>query len=450
MAQSVEEANVLAQDGNIEGAIAMLRSVTAANPSDNGAALALGEMQWNAGRDAEAEQTYTALRAKGERKATLELARMAMLDYRLDEARELLDAYRKSLVKGRKKLAEDESGDFEDQLEKISTMLDRVQNIEVIDSVDVDAVEFFRHYPLSSAAGTLGGREMLPDGIASGDMTTAHITESGGRMVWSAPDSAGNYRLYGSSALLGNEWEVPKALGEELAENGDALYPFLMPDGITLYYASDGDDSLGGFDIFQTREGEDGYLQPTNIGMPYNSPFNDYMLAVDEYTGAGWFASDRNRIPGKVTIYTFIPQEMRVNVDVDNPRLAPLARLSSIGMTQKPDADYSELRRDIAVNARRAARAPRQEFQLAMPGGKVYTSMSQFRSREAAAAMKIYLEENAKFNRVLRQLDALRDGYARGDRSQASLITSLESKLDAARAELQTLRNRVVTLEQNH
>ena len=184
--------------------------------------------------------------------------------------------------------------------------------------------------------------------------------------------------------------------------------------------------------------------------MPYNSPFNDYMLAVDEYTGAGWFASDRNRIPGKVTIYTFIPQEMRVNVDVDNPRLAPLARLSSIGMTQKPDADYSELRRDIAVNARRAARAPRQEFQLAMPGGKVYTSMSQFRSREAAAAMKIYLEENAKFNRVLRQLDALRDGYARGDRSQATLITSLESKLDAARAELQTLRNRVVTLEQNH
>lgn len=285
MAQSVEEANALAQDGNIEGAIAMLRSVTDANPSDNGAALALGEMLWNAGRDAEAEQTYTALRAKGERKATLELARMAMLNYRLDEARELLDAYRKSLVKGRKKLAEDESGDFEDQLEKISTMLDRVQNIEVIDSVDVDAVEFFRHYPLSSAAGTLGGREMLPDGIASGDMTTAHITESGGRMVWSAPDSAGNYRLYGSSALLGNEWEAPKALGEELAENGDALYPFLMPDGITLYYASDGDDSLGGFDIFQTREGEDGYLQPTNIGMPYNSPFNDYMLAVDEYTG---------------------------------------------------------------------------------------------------------------------------------------------------------------------
>ena len=148
MAQSVEEANALAQDGNIEGAIAMLRSVTDANPSDNGAALALGEMLWNVGRDAEAEQTYTALRAKGERKATLELARMAMLNYRLDEARELLDAYRKSLVKGRKKLAEDESGDFEDQLEKISTMLDRVQNIEVIDSVDVDAVEFFRHYPL--------------------------------------------------------------------------------------------------------------------------------------------------------------------------------------------------------------------------------------------------------------------------------------------------------------
>ncbi len=60
--------------------------------------------------------------------------------------------------------------------------------------------------------------------------------------------------------------------------------PFFMSDGVTLYYANDGDESIGGYDIFISRKGEDGFLQPQNIGMPYNSPYDDYMLAIDEVT----------------------------------------------------------------------------------------------------------------------------------------------------------------------
>ena len=84
----------------------------------------------------------------------------------------------------------------------------------------------------------------------------------------------------------------------------------MMSDGITLYYANDGDNTLGGYDIFMTRKGDDGrFLQPQNIGMPYNSPYDDYMLAIDEVTGAGWWATDRNQIPDSVTIYVFVPND---------------------------------------------------------------------------------------------------------------------------------------------
>lgn len=449
-AATVDDARILAEDGDIDGAITMLRGIVADDPKDTDAALMLGELLWGSGQDSDAEEVLETLRGRGNRKATLQLARIALSRYDIDEARSLLGAYRKSLVKGKKQIAEDQSGKLEDQIERAEGMLDRVQNIEVIDSVDVDADEFFRQYPVSSAAGRFSGPEGLPEEFPSDGQTMVHVTESGSRMVWSAPDQDGNSRLYWSSALLGDEWETPEALGDELAEGGDAVFPYLMPDGVTLYYSNDGENSLGGYDIYLTRRGEDGFLQPANVGMPFNSPYNDYLLVIDEYTGAGWFATDRNRHPGKVTIYTFIPQDLRVNVDVDSPDLTSLARLDNIALTRKEGKDYSAVAKAIEAGRSQAARKTAgPDFLLAMPGNKVYTTFGDFHNRRAAEAMKGYLAQKKKLDGVMEHLEQLREAYGRGDRSQAGLILELEGQLDKARAELRTLRDNVIKLEQN-
>ena len=449
-AATVDDARILAEDGDIDGAITMLRGIVADDPKDTDAALMLGELLWGSGQDSDAEDVLETLRGRGNREATLQLARIALSRYDIDEAHSLLGAYRKSLVKGKKQIAEDQSGKLEDQIDRAEGMLDRVQNIEVIDSVDVDADEFFRQYPVSSAAGRFAGPEGLPEGFPSDGQTMVHVTESGGRMVWSAPDQDGNSRLYWSSALLGDEWEHPEALGDDLAEGGDAVFPYLMPDGVTLYYSNDGENSLGGYDIYLTRRGEDGFLQPANVGMPFNSPYNDYLLVIDEYTGAGWFATDRNRHPGKVTIYTFIPQDLRVNVDVDSPDLTSLARLDNIALTRKEGKDYSAVAKAIEAGRSQAARKTAgSDFLLAMPGNKVYTTFGDFRNLRAAEAMKGYLAQKKKLDGVMERLEQLREAYGRGDRSQAGLILELEGQLDKARAELRTLRDNVIKLEQN-
>lgn len=447
-AQSVDEARQFAEDGNLNEAVTMLQAVTAADPKDHQAALLLADLLWNSGHDAEADAIYQDLRKKGVRQATLALARIAMSRYDTDGATALLEAYRKSLRQGKRQVAEDESGDLEDRIDRIAEMLDRVQNIEVIDSVDVDAEDFFRQYPLSSAAGRLGGPEMLPEGFPSAPQTMVYVPESGNRMIWSAPDSDGNLRLMGSSALLDGEWEEPLPLGEDLGDGGDAAYPYLMPDGITLYYSNDGDASLGGYDIFLTRRGEDGFLQPANVGMPFNSPYNDYLLVIDEFTGAGWFATDRNRHPGKITIYTFIPQDLRINVSPDNPNLASLARLDNISLTQKEDADYAAVRQ--AIRDGHAMNTPADltpDFLFALPGNRVYTSLDDFANPKAREAMKTYLEKEQKFNSILDRLSQLRRKYASGDRSQASVILQIENSLPPARAELASLREAVIRLE---
>lgn len=449
MARSLEEARTLAEDGDLVGAVGMLREVVAEDPKDTDAALFLGELLWNTGEDAGALEILEPLSKRGNRDATLQLARIAFARYDLDKAREYLATYRRSLRKGKKVLAEDQSGNLEERIDKAEGLLDRVQNIEVIDSVEVDAEEFFRYYPISPAAGKLLPGDALPAGFPCDDQTLVHMTESGGRMVWAAPDQEGNKRLYGSASLLGGEWESATPLGDGLAENGDAAYPYLMPDGVTLYYANDGDNSLGGYDIFLSRSADDGeFLQPANLGLPFNSPYNDYLLVVDEFTGAGWFATDRNRHPGKVTIYTFIPQDLRVNVAVDSPDLASLARLDDIRKTWREGSDYAAVRRAIqqgkSMNTDDGL-AP--DFLFPVPGNKVYTSLGDFRDAEARGMMTVYLEKKTKFDGVLSRLAGLRRSYAEGDRSQTELIVMLESQLDAARGELADLRNSIIRRE---
>lgn len=55
----------------------------------------------------------------------------------------------------------------------------------------------------------------------------------------------------------------------------------------------------------------DTYLVPENVGMPFNSPYNDYMYVIDEYNNLGWFASDRYQPEDKVCIYVFVPNDSK-------------------------------------------------------------------------------------------------------------------------------------------
>lgn len=444
---SLEEAKVLAEDGNIDEAIAMLLELETAKPKDAAVTMQLGDMYLASGRDADAMAAYTSARRKGSRDAILALAELANTQYRVDDARTLVEEYRKTLKKGKRTLAPDESGDIDDRIDRTENMLGRVEQIEVIDSLTVDADEFFTHYRLTPESGSINAPDVLPEGFGAAEPTVVYEPESGRQMIWAAPDTAGNYRLMSSSALYGGSWEKPSPLGDALAEGGDANYPFLMPDGITLYYANDGDNSLGGLDIFISRRGDDEFLQPQNLGMPYNSPYDDYMLAIDELTGVGWWATDRNRIPGKVTIYIFVPQELRVNVSPDSPDLVSRARLTSIRETWKPSTDRAALLRRIEAIHPGGAKAHRRLFELYVPGKGVYTDYDSFTHPAARDAMHAYMEGRGKMDTIRRSLASAREAYGRGDTSQAALINRIEEQLESARIELTELRNRVIELE---
>lgn len=442
----------MAQDGDVNGAITALEEIRDTEPKNVEAAIELGNQLWGIGRDAEAVEAYTSARGKGAREAILALAEVALAQYRTADARQLLADYRGTLKKGRRVLAQDASGDLEARISQIENALMRVQQIEVIDSLVVDADDFFTYYRLSPESGTIRATEgTLPTDFEAAEPTTVYVTENGQTMLWGAADSTSTVSLQRTAQLYGGQWEQPHALGANLGGGGDANYPFLMPDGITLYYASDGEGSLGGLDIFISRSNDEGeFLQPQNMGMPYNSPYNDYLLAIDELTGAGWWASDRNRIPGKVTIYVFVPQELRKNVSPEAADLRERASLSSIRSTWEEGKDYNALRRAIASIRPGRENAPSGPvFQFAMPNGKVYTRLEQFSTPRSRYMMRQYLAQKGALEKAEAALAQARLtlGKGQGSESLRQEIAQAEQALPLMRRELRDLANEIISLE---
>lgn len=391
------------------------------------------------------------------REQPIELFRQAELaadQYKFSEASELLERYTDALPRrGKAPVSEEEFDALQARIERGVMMMDRVEKIIVIDSIAIPKKDFFAAYRLDPSAGSLRSTEsVLPSGLSAIDNQPVHTPESGQTMIWSMPDSSGRGVITEISILADGSFEPAQSHPElnvewEGEEKINALYPFLMADGVTLYYAMDHPElSMGGLDIFFTRRNGDEFMQPQNIGMPYNSPANDYMLAIDEATGTGWWATDRNSPDSdSVTIYRFIPNELRVNYNVaETPNLPSLARLDSWRDTQPTGTDYTAL---LALPAPSGIEKKDHEILVAIPGRGVVTSIKDLHSTSARKLAKEFISATKKLDEAKDKLATLRREYASGKRGNASEIKNLERRVTGLQETVKKTRNQLIQAE---
>lgn len=233
------------------------------------------------------------------------------------------------------------------RLEKLERMKAAMQKVMIIDSIVVDKDGFLKYYHLSPETGSLkDGDDFFH--VKESDGYFVYLNEIGNKCYYSQQETDSTSNLYyrEESNL---EWSHPTPL---VGINDDKLfrhvnYPYMMGDGTTFYFAADGDpEGLGGYDIYMTTydEEENRFLRSVNIGLPFNSPANDYLYVVDEYANLGWFVSDRNQEEGKVCIYVFVPSEKRITYNLDDytpEEIDGLARISSIANTWYDEEQYS-------------------------------------------------------------------------------------------------------------
>lgn len=88
--------------------------------------------------------------------------------------------------------------------------------------------------------------------------------------------------------------------------NTPERFPFVLSDGVRLLFARRSTEGIGGYDLYLSRYSWErkAFLEPSLLGMPFNSPANDYLLAYDEEQHRSYLLSDRGLLgSGEVTLY---------------------------------------------------------------------------------------------------------------------------------------------------
>lgn len=82
-------------------------------------------------------------------------------------------------------------------------------------------------------------------------------------------------------------------------------FPFLDKEN-TLYFASDGHQSMGGLDIFMSKVYDGVYSKPLNLGATINSEGDDFGFILNEADNTGYFTSNRT---GYDNLYAYTRKE---------------------------------------------------------------------------------------------------------------------------------------------
>ncbi len=270
--------------------------------------------------------------------------------YRFEEAQTNINTWITQLKRRRK-----DTSKFESQLELCDRCINGLKGtdkIVVFDSIVVDKDNFLSGYKYMNDLGTI---TLSPDG-----KKTTYTTEMGNKMYEpiNILTDEGNPSSTFKCSLIENGVKISSTIVDGIDIEGELNYPYLMSDGVTFYFSAISDQGFGNYDLYITRydSEEDRFYRADNLGYPYNSYANDYMMVIDEENKVGWFASDRFQPEGKVCIYSFIyePSRHPYNFESeDHQMIASAASLRSISSTWTTDNEYDRIqaKQHLALSA---------------------------------------------------------------------------------------------------
>lgn len=136
------------------------------------------------------------------------------------------------------------------------------------------------------------------------------ITPNGQEMFFSSNRSGGygGKDIYKVTKDNEGNWSSLLNLGSNVNTEFDEDVPFIHPDSRTLYYSSDGHNTIGGFDIFYSYrdENQNDWTEPTNVGYPINTTSDDIGFVISADGNNAYLSSAHDNLYGKHDIYKVI------------------------------------------------------------------------------------------------------------------------------------------------
>ena len=299
-------------------------------------------------------------------------------------------------------------------------MLPSTEQIMIIDSVIVDKNDFINSIPLTKESGTINTYNNFWN-VADQPQSYTYINEFGNKIFFSKTDETGHSRLYTADKLNG-KWTDLKRISDFDEEFDDINNPFMMSDGITLYFAGKSKDNLGGYDIYVTMYDADSarFYKPQNIGLPYNSTGNDYYCIINEFDSLGWLVTDRRQPEGKVCIYTFVPSASRTLYDesaIEAGTLEALADIRSIKDTWTDENKLNAAKIRLAKLIKRKNVSESNLISFIVNDKTIYTSPDEFKSETNKKRFNQLCQMKMQAKDIRLKLEKLREGYISAENS---------------------------------
>ena len=159
------------------------------------------------------------------------------------------------------------------------------KNVIIVNSSEIPFENFYKKFDYDGSSGRVvraseefltsldRSRQKDPVMYVSNDKSTVYLPSYGKK-----GDKGKD--IYVAHKKADNTWSFPESLGEVVNSSADEDFPFMDPDGHTLYFSSNGHNSIGGYDLFKTVYNPDNKLwsDPENLGIPINTSGDDFLF----------------------------------------------------------------------------------------------------------------------------------------------------------------------------
>jgi len=180
-------------------------------------------------------------------------------------------------------------------------------------------------------------------------------------------DGEGGLDLFVSFRRGGDRFSEPINLGPQINTVGGESSVFLAADGKSIYFASNGHEGYGGYDMFMSRRLDDSWQNwstPKNLGSQINTSKNEYNYTVPASGDYAYFSS--GNAPGKSNLFRIpLPEEVR-----PEPVMLVTGRMIN-AETNKPlhaDLKFNKITSGSQNNS--STIASNGDFQIVVPYGE--------------------------------------------------------------------------------
>lgn len=202
-----------------------------------------------------------------------------------------------------------------------SNLLSNIKDLVVLDKVEADRNNFFRYMDLDGIGGKiltvpaelqtkLDQKSAVPGVIHyPGNSTTIYFSSYG-------QDGTTGKDIYKAQILPDGKFSKPEKVKGDVNTKYDEDYCFLHSDGKTLYFASKGHNSMGGYDIFKSvMDPTTGVFGPAvNLDFAINTPDDDIFYVADSLNQKAYFASGRSSDQNHLHVYNVMVQGIPLRI----------------------------------------------------------------------------------------------------------------------------------------